>query len=143
MHYSFTFLKKKRSFFAIYRVFASQCHRHDHHRLISTKSPTSRFNVGWKSNYKNSESSLTSGIVVGLSLGVCYFTSENQPNTHFAYADLESHDPSSESEKKPKYLFADSFRRKVFFKYEKRIRTQSPPEKVFIRRSKFLSFQQN
>ncbi|XP_057524348.1 calcium uptake protein, mitochondrial-like [Amaranthus tricolor] len=30
-----------------------------------------------------------------------------------------------------KFLFPDSFRRKVFFKYEKRIRLRSPPEKVF------------
>ncbi|XP_068637658.1 calcium uptake protein, mitochondrial-like isoform X2 [Aristolochia californica] len=34
-------------------------------------------------------------------------------------------------EKKTRYLFADSYRRRVFFNYEKRIRTQSPPEKVF------------
>ncbi|WOK96860.1 calcium uptake protein 1, mitochondrial isoform X1 [Canna indica] len=34
-------------------------------------------------------------------------------------------------EKKVRYLFADSYRRRVFFKYEKRIRTQSSPEKIF------------
>ncbi|XP_072072288.1 calcium uptake protein, mitochondrial isoform X3 [Arachis hypogaea] len=28
-------------------------------------------------------------------------------------------------------LFSDSYRRRVFFNYEKRIRLQSPPEKVF------------
>lgn len=27
---------------------------------------------------------------------------------------------------------ADAFRRKIFFNYEKRLRLQSPPEKVFI-----------
>ncbi|KAM3309068.1 hypothetical protein P3S67_010812 [Capsicum chacoense] len=31
----------------------------------------------------------------------------------------------------PKYLFGDAYRRKVFFKYEKRIRMRSPPEKIF------------
>ncbi|GLT76151.1 hypothetical protein SLA2020_478270 [Shorea laevis] len=30
-----------------------------------------------------------------------------------------------------KFIFGDAFRRKVFFKYEKRIRLRSPPEKVF------------
>ncbi|KAF5956521.1 hypothetical protein HYC85_003746 [Camellia sinensis] len=29
------------------------------------------------------------------------------------------------------FVFLDAYRRKVFFKYEKRIRTRSPPEKVF------------
>lgn len=31
----------------------------------------------------------------------------------------------------PKFLFADAYRRKIFFNYEKRIRMRSPPEKVF------------
>ncbi|EPS61781.1 hypothetical protein M569_13012, partial [Genlisea aurea] len=35
------------------------------------------------------------------------------------------------AEKKPIFLFKDAYRRKVFFKYENRIRTGSPPEKVF------------
>ncbi|KAJ6849852.1 putative calcium uptake protein 1, mitochondrial [Iris pallida] len=34
-------------------------------------------------------------------------------------------------EKKPRFLFGDSYRKKVFFNYEKRIRMQSPPEKIF------------
>ncbi|CAI0416573.1 unnamed protein product [Linum tenue] len=34
-------------------------------------------------------------------------------------------------EYRSKFLFGDSYRRKVFFKYEKRIRLRSPPEKVF------------
>ncbi|GAB4854622.1 hypothetical protein Ancab_023205 [Ancistrocladus abbreviatus] len=32
---------------------------------------------------------------------------------------------------KPKFLFGDAYRKKIFFNYEKRIRMQSPPEKVF------------
>ncbi|XP_051150341.1 calcium uptake protein, mitochondrial-like [Andrographis paniculata] len=47
-----------------------------------------------------------------------------------SYADSGSQ-LKMQPEKKPIYLFKDSYRRKVFFKYEKRIRTQSPPEKVF------------
>ncbi|KAI0502183.1 hypothetical protein KFK09_017130 [Dendrobium nobile] len=35
------------------------------------------------------------------------------------------------AEKKPRFLLGGSFRRRVFFKYEKRLRLQSPPEKIF------------
>ncbi|KAL0915246.1 hypothetical protein M5K25_015648 [Dendrobium thyrsiflorum] len=35
------------------------------------------------------------------------------------------------TEKKPRFLLGGSFRRRVFFKYEKRLRLQSPPEKIF------------
>lgn len=64
-----------------------------------------------------------------MSLGVCYFTYVPQPNSHFAFAYSDSIErSSSESEKKARYIVADSYRKKVFFKYEKRIRTQSPPE---------------
>uniref|UniRef100_R7WAV8 Calcium-binding atopy-related autoantigen 1 n=1 Tax=Aegilops tauschii TaxID=37682 RepID=R7WAV8_AEGTA len=34
-------------------------------------------------------------------------------------------------EKKTRFLLADSYRRRVFFNYEKRIRLRSPPEKIF------------
>ncbi|KAK8926230.1 hypothetical protein KSP39_PZI018249 [Platanthera zijinensis] len=33
--------------------------------------------------------------------------------------------------KQPRFLFGDSFRRRVFFKYEKRMRLLSPPEKIY------------
>lgn len=39
--------------------------------------------------------------------------------------------PHSFSYKRPKFFFRDSYRRRVFFNYEKRLRTRSPPEKVF------------
>ncbi|PKA48865.1 hypothetical protein AXF42_Ash016381 [Apostasia shenzhenica] len=42
------------------------------------------------------------------------------------------------STKKPRFLIGDSFRRRVFFKYEKRLRLGSPPEKIF---EYFASFQ--
>ncbi|KAJ9551018.1 hypothetical protein OSB04_015063 [Centaurea solstitialis] len=144
MHHSSAFLRKKPFFYTTRRALTSQFHGNDHARLISAKSDNqlspsslhssspSRLNVGWKSNYKKVESlleSLTSTVVVvGLSLGLCYLNSVSQPNSHVVYADS---DRSTESEKKPTYLFGDAYRRKVFFKYEKRIRTQSPPEKVF------------
>ncbi|GMH07035.1 hypothetical protein Nepgr_008875 [Nepenthes gracilis] len=35
------------------------------------------------------------------------------------------------SYKKPKFLFGDAYRRKIFFNYEKRLRMRSTPEKVF------------
>ncbi|XP_059290619.1 calcium uptake protein, mitochondrial-like isoform X2 [Lycium ferocissimum] len=50
------------------------------------------------------------------------FSSPNYPS--FSFSDTLDHHP-------PKYLFGDAYRRKVFFKYEKRIRMRSPPEKVF------------
>ncbi|KAI3754392.1 hypothetical protein L1987_54175 [Smallanthus sonchifolius] len=146
MHYSSALFRKRPLFSATRRTIAPQCHHHDHHRrLISTKpnnqsSSPSRLNVGRRSSYdhhKKVESlleSLTSGaVVVGMSLGLCYFASAPQPNSHFAFAYSDSLQQSleSESKKKSKYIVADSYRKKVFFKYEKRIRTQSPPEKVF------------
>ncbi|MQM15644.1 hypothetical protein Taro_048594 [Colocasia esculenta] len=51
-----------------------------------------------------------------------------------ARSDLEEGDPlvpDVGQEKKPRYLFGDAYRRRVFFNYEKRIRMLSPPEKVF------------
>lgn len=134
MHYSSKlFTKKPSSFSAFRRATTAQCHRHNHRHSISTKS-----NTGERSSYdrnKKAESVLeswTSGVVVvGMSLGVGYCTFVSQSNTHFAFAYSDSVEQSLESEKKWRFLFADSYRRKVFFKYEKRVRTQSPPEKVF------------
>ncbi|KAK9076755.1 hypothetical protein SSX86_005089 [Deinandra increscens subsp. villosa] len=125
MHYFSALLTKTPSFS---RAITSQ----NRCRFISTKSnsqSSSSPNVGRRSTgYKKVESlleSLTSGaVVVGLSLGLFYFTCVPQ-----SYSD--SLQQSSESEKKSRYLVADSYRKKVFFKYEKRIRMQSPPEKVF------------
>ncbi|XP_076929520.1 calcium uptake protein, mitochondrial-like [Bidens hawaiensis] len=125
MPFSFSLFTKKPSFSATRRAITSQC------RYISTKP-----NNPSHDRHKKVESlleSLTSGaVVVGMSLGICYFTYVPQPNSHFAFAYSDSIErASSESEKKARYIVADSYRKKVFFKYEKRIRTQSPPEKVF------------
>ncbi|KAL6974037.1 hypothetical protein U1Q18_028220 [Sarracenia purpurea var. burkii] len=76
------------------------------------------------------ESLLKSGVlVVGSSLGLCYWSSDSDRRSFFSFAD--SHGEITEPAKKSKFIFGDAYRRKVFFKYEKRIRMQSPPEKVF------------
>ncbi|KAK3002292.1 hypothetical protein RJ639_021222 [Escallonia herrerae] len=86
--------------------------------------------------------SLYSGVFfTGLSLGgLCYWSSsQRDASSLVAYAD--SLDGNSEPLKRQRsgrslnllvlFSISDDYRRKVFFKYEKRIRTQSPPEKVF------------
>ncbi|XP_050272084.1 calcium uptake protein, mitochondrial-like isoform X3 [Quercus robur] len=83
-------------------------------------------------------------VIVGSSLGFCqWFSSPSSLNTNsfLSFSDwpkdttwAPNHDDpfrQSKAEKKSKYLFGDAYRRRVFFKYEKRIRLQSPPEKVF------------
>ncbi|KAL0358350.1 UNVERIFIED_CONTAM: Calcium uptake protein, mitochondrial [Sesamum angustifolium] len=68
--------------------------------------------------------------VAGSSLGLYYCSSFSSGDSWVSYADSGS-TQSVEPDKKPTFLFKDAYRRKVFFKYEKRIRTRSPPEKVF------------
>ncbi|KAF7833889.1 calcium uptake protein, mitochondrial-like [Senna tora] len=71
-------------------------------------------------------------VVVGSTLGIWYCSS----SSHRSFADYASQDDNHHFQqhqppKKSSFLFNDSYRRRVFFKYEKRIRLQSPPEKVF------------
>ncbi|KAJ9688808.1 hypothetical protein PVL29_014452 [Vitis rotundifolia] len=88
---------------------------------------------------------LSSGVlIVGPSLGFCYCSSSDATSL-FSFADCSnvaasatqdhglrhSDSPDSIPVKKPKYLFGDAYRKEVYFKYEKRIRMRSPPEKVF------------
>ncbi|XP_073137882.1 calcium uptake protein, mitochondrial-like [Henckelia pumila] len=71
-------------------------------------------------------------VVVGISgLGLFYCSSSIfGSDSMVSYADSGTN--LREQEKKlGGFLFKDAYRRKVFFKYEKRIRTRSPPEKVF------------
>ncbi|KAK4381422.1 Calcium uptake protein, mitochondrial [Sesamum angolense] len=82
--------------------------------------------------------------VAGSSLGLYCCSSFSSGDSWVSYADSGS-TQSVEPDKKPTFLFKDyrfkllflysdhayAYRRKVFFKYEKRIRTRSPPEKVF------------
>jgi len=87
-----------------------------------------------RSGGPNSESVLKSmlswAVVIGPGLGLCYCSSSVSDSYSF-WAFADSGEENQETEKKPKFLFGDAYRRKVFFKYEKRIRMQSPPEKVF------------
>ncbi|KAG1327818.1 calcium uptake protein, mitochondrial [Cocos nucifera] len=60
------------------------------------------------------------------------------PSSSFADSASERSDPKHQiafrdpkKEKKSKFLLGDSYRRRVFFNYEKRIRMLSPPEKIF------------
>ncbi|KAG9450216.1 hypothetical protein H6P81_010181 [Aristolochia fimbriata] len=68
------------------------------------------------------------GLLVASGVGVWLLSSSSS-----TFADslevVEAVQP--EQVKKTRYLFPDSYRRRIFFNYEKRIRTQSPPEKVF------------
>ncbi|KAL1547983.1 calcium uptake protein, mitochondrial-like [Salvia divinorum] len=61
------------------------------------------------------------------SLGFYCCSSFNGGGSFVSYADSGARP----KKKTPTFLFTDTYRKKVFFKYEKRIRTQSPPEKVF------------
>ncbi|XP_030954695.1 calcium uptake protein, mitochondrial-like isoform X2 [Quercus lobata] len=82
-------------------------------------------------------------VIVGSSLGFCQWFSSPSLNTNsfLSFSDwpkdttwAPNHDDPfrhSKAENKSKYLFGDAYRRRVFFKYEKRIRLRSPPEKVF------------
>ncbi|GMP36877.1 hypothetical protein CsSME_00008839 [Camellia sinensis var. sinensis] len=81
--------------------------------------------------------SISSGIfiVVGSSLGLSYWSSLSDSNSFLSFADSRGQNANVNVNVEPKhksnFLFGDACRRKVFFKYEKRIRAQSPPEKVF------------
>ncbi|KAG8372658.1 hypothetical protein BUALT_Bualt12G0089500 [Buddleja alternifolia] len=68
-------------------------------------------------------------VIFGSSLGLWYYSSSFSRDSFVSYAD--SGNQVREPANKPNFLFKDTYRKKVFFKYEKRIRTQSPPEKVF------------
>ncbi|XP_058757938.1 calcium uptake protein, mitochondrial-like [Vicia villosa] len=83
--------------------------------------------------------SITSGVaVVGSTLGFWYWSSlsssgaNDNNNSLHSFSDYASEDQFEPNYgNKSKFLFNDGFRRRVFFNYEKRIRLQSPPEKVY------------
>ncbi|XP_047313502.1 calcium uptake protein, mitochondrial-like [Impatiens glandulifera] len=82
----------------------------------------SNFETGLRSD------SLTTILVVLSGMGL-YQYSNSDSSICFADSDGEA---APVAKKKSGFLiFGDDYRRKVFFKYEKRIRTMSPPEKVF------------
>ncbi|KAK7292011.1 hypothetical protein RIF29_07621 [Crotalaria pallida] len=128
-------------------------------RPLCTKSPRSTTTTTYSSSLSSSSSSslssfggsrygenkgrdleaflrtITSGVaVVGSTLGYWYWSSLSSPgaNSLQSFADYANEDQLEQSYgDKPKFLFNEGYRRRVFFKYEKRIRLQSPPEKVF------------
>ncbi|XP_020228067.1 calcium uptake protein, mitochondrial [Cajanus cajan] len=79
--------------------------------------------------------SITSGVaVVGSTLGFWYWSALSSPgdNSLHSFSDAAKVDQLQQNyETKSKFLFNDGYRRRVFFNYEKRIRLQSPPEKIF------------
>uniref|UniRef100_A0A0E0CND6 EF-hand domain-containing protein n=1 Tax=Oryza meridionalis TaxID=40149 RepID=A0A0E0CND6_9ORYZ len=74
-------------------------------------------------------------VAAGSGLGIWLLPPSPQPladsgqagNEVAAFGDVAE----EEREEKRRFLFGDSYRRRVFFNYEKRIRTRSPPEKIF------------
>ncbi|KAJ6435692.1 hypothetical protein OIU84_000825 [Salix udensis] len=82
--------------------------------------------------------SVASGVVIaGSSLSFSYWYSSSVDKCSFvSFADSAddaawvSSDDLLPQKKKKRFLFGDSYRRRVFFNYEKRIRLQSPPEKL-------------
>ncbi|XWS73010.1 hypothetical protein CRYUN_Cryun02cG0089200 [Craigia yunnanensis] len=78
--------------------------------------------------------SISSGVlIVGSSLGFCYLSHSFDRNSLVSFADAPNGGAidGDAPQKKSKFLFGETYRRRVFFNYEKRIRMQSPPEKVF------------
>ncbi|CAL1358957.1 unnamed protein product [Linum trigynum] len=101
---------------------------------------------GERESVKSFVRSISSGVaILGSSLGLGYwYSSEVDRNGFVSYAEGATADalewttsanlslPSPDSsEPKRRFIFGEGFRRRVFFNYEKRIRLQSPPEKVF------------
>ncbi|KAJ8550237.1 hypothetical protein K7X08_035723 [Anisodus acutangulus] len=98
-------------------------------RSIFTKSNNvcSAFNE-YKRNTTLVESLLGSGLIIAASTLALYYNISSSSH-HICYADSGSR--NEEPGNNSSFLFGDSYRKKVFFKYEKRLRLQSPPEKVF------------
>ncbi|KAI9125917.1 hypothetical protein K1719_003335 [Acacia pycnantha] len=102
----------------------------------TSASAAGRFRDGGdKTDFDKFLTSVSGLAVVGSALGLWYYSNSLGENSVKAFADyardedkLQQH---CEPQNKSSFLFNDRFRRRVFFKYEKRIRLQSPPEKVF------------
>ncbi|XP_022731041.1 calcium uptake protein, mitochondrial-like isoform X1 [Durio zibethinus] len=81
--------------------------------------------------------SISSGVlIVGSSLGFCCLSHSgvslaDAPSGATWATDANAQFGEAIPQKKSRFLFAEGYRRRVFFNYEKRIRMQSPPEKVF------------
>eukprot|EP00257_Ricinus_communis_P022503 XP_015582252.1 calcium uptake protein, mitochondrial [Ricinus communis] len=70
-------------------------------------------------------------VIVGFSYWYSSFNDEDSFVSLAESAVWESGNDLFPPKEKHKFLFKDSYRRRIFFNYEKRIRMTSPPEKVF------------
>ncbi|KAM7492933.1 hypothetical protein LguiB_027542 [Lonicera macranthoides] len=90
------------------------------------KSPNNNYNplLGW-----------VSGIVTGSTLALSLYWLSSTSSFASMKSNLWTTEAAAEQEEihpsNPKFLFRNAYRRKIFFNYEKRIRVQSTPEKVF------------
>ncbi|KAM6553267.1 hypothetical protein CsatB_014029 [Cannabis sativa] len=115
--------------------------------LISSSSSLSSHNDGNnKTKLFSSDRflrSISSGVVIlGFTFSLFYYSSPSPDSNPFSPFDDDSNETGeieeeeaqfqeSRHEKNSIFLFKEAYRKRVFYKYEKRIRMQSPPEKVF------------
>nr|CAB3447225.1 unnamed protein product [Digitaria exilis] len=95
---------------------------------------------------RESRAFAAAAVAAGSGLGIWLLPSNPQPLADSGLADAATEagggkggfsaffggvGAAEEREEERSFLFGDSYRRRVFFNYEKRIRTRSPPEKIF------------
>nr|CAB3450360.1 unnamed protein product [Digitaria exilis] len=95
---------------------------------------------------RESRAFAAAAVAAGSGLGIWLLPSNPQPLADSGLADAATEaggdkggfsaffggvGAAGEREEERNFLFGDSYRRRVFFNYEKRIRTRSPPEKIF------------
>lgn len=120
-------------------------------RVLASQNPLFLRSIFSKSNasneYRTNSTLLGSGLIIAASTIALYYISSSPHHICYADSQTKNEDPG----KKSTFLFggnslffiflniysltcpfSDSYRKKVFFKYEKRLRLQSPPEKVTI-----------
>ncbi|XP_073042520.1 calcium uptake protein, mitochondrial isoform X2 [Primulina eburnea] len=116
-----------------------------HSRRFASKTPpmeSSYFQSNRDDNVKsNLLRRISAGIITSSTLALSIYSfshSSLDSPISISFSDWSTQPPAaslSQSASKPseeyKFLFADAYRKKVFFNYEKRIRMRSPPEKVF------------
>ncbi|GAB2210645.1 hypothetical protein Drorol1_Dr00015920 [Drosera rotundifolia] len=126
----------------LYRIRSDHFHRSCRIRVFCDKRTEPSASLLDPGNHGGwTRASLASGlvVVVASSLGFGYWSQTQDSWVAFAdqhapsgfgdqYSDVGE---SSQENKKPRFLFGDDYRRRVFFNYEKRIRLRSLPEKVF------------
>ncbi|XP_054806118.1 calcium uptake protein, mitochondrial-like [Prosopis cineraria] len=101
----------------------------------STATTIGGFRDGDKSEFDKFLTPVSGIAVVGSALGFWYLSNSLGEDSVQAFADYAREENQLQQQYEPpknqSFIFNDSYRRRVFFKYEKRIRLQSPLEKVF------------